>query len=465
MRSVRVHAILPAILGIATVLFWAASPAGAAVLHVENFGVDGSGCGSAASPCRSISKAIENASDSDRIVVGPGVYGDLNGDGILPNSSGEEFGGSACTPSGALTAAVCINKSLTVESSVGAGATLINTSNVNLTPLGATVQVVAFKAVFGGRERGFSIAPHPKSHGIHVGRPTSYPEGVEVTGNLVLAGSIMVFGGTSNTLTGNVVIGPVAPYPDLAKVIYLVRGDHDRLTENVAIGSRTLSGFEEDGFKVEGAYHRITRNSAIQTHAAFVLDDYGSTLSENEADRNEYGFVVYPFSGVTMPATELKNNRARNSVWYGFSIFNHDAILTGNVATGNAVQGFALAGGSIVMRHNVSSNNRGGALFSMGGRVDAQLNTFAGNLEAGVYTETDMLNLTRNNIFGNGFGGQGQGDANCGLVNNSGALVDARRNFWGAPTGPGPDPADAICDISPSTTSSVPFAPTPFPVP
>lgn len=52
-----------------------------ASLVVANNGTDSSSCGSSVSPCRSISQAIENASSGETIWVGPGIYGDLSGDG------------------------------------------------------------------------------------------------------------------------------------------------------------------------------------------------------------------------------------------------------------------------------------------------------------------------------------------------------------------------------------------------
>ena len=65
-------------------LFAATAGAGhAATLYVANNGVDGAGCGTRLAPCRSIRQAIGLASDGDRIIIGPGRYGDLNGDGAF----------------------------------------------------------------------------------------------------------------------------------------------------------------------------------------------------------------------------------------------------------------------------------------------------------------------------------------------------------------------------------------------
>ena len=52
-----------------------------AALYVTNNGVDNQACGTKAAPCRSISQAIAYAKDGDKILVGPGRYGDLNGNG------------------------------------------------------------------------------------------------------------------------------------------------------------------------------------------------------------------------------------------------------------------------------------------------------------------------------------------------------------------------------------------------
>ena len=51
---------------------------------------------------------------------------------------------------------------------------------------------------------------------------------------------------------------------------------------------------------------------------------------------------------------------------------------------------------------------------------------------------TAFLKVNKNNIYGNGTDG-----SNCGItVYHTGA--DARNNYWGAATGPGPDPADQV---------------------
>src|ERR1700675_4363355 len=70
----------------------------ATTLYVANDGSDGSGCagcGPKGSPCRSMSCAIANAVDGDKVIVGPGAYGDLDGDGAL-GGAGEEAAAAGC---------------------------------------------------------------------------------------------------------------------------------------------------------------------------------------------------------------------------------------------------------------------------------------------------------------------------------------------------------------------------------
>ena len=64
--------------------------AAAATLWTSNVGSDSGSCGTSSSPCRSISQAIENATDGDTIWVGPGHYGDVNGDGNFTGPGDEQ---------------------------------------------------------------------------------------------------------------------------------------------------------------------------------------------------------------------------------------------------------------------------------------------------------------------------------------------------------------------------------------
>jgi len=47
---------------------------------------------------------------------------------------------------------------------------------------------------------------------------------------------------------------------------------------------------------------------------------------------------------------------------------------------------------------------------------------------------------------------------NCGLLNSEIAGLNARDNYWGSPTGPGPAPANYVCNTNSASTITAPYA-------
>lgn len=116
-------------------------------LYVANNGLDSPVCGAAATPCRSISQGFLNAAAGDTLVVGPGKYGE-NGSGSV-DTPGEEFGSTIPGSN----AGVYVNKPLTIVSSAGAEATLIDVVGTSY----AAVQLAVDGVTFGARNSGFTI--------------------------------------------------------------------------------------------------------------------------------------------------------------------------------------------------------------------------------------------------------------------------------------------------------------------
>ena len=95
---------------------------------------------------------------------------------------------------------------------------------------------------------------------------------------------------------------------------------------------------------------------------------------------------------------------------------------------------------------------------------------------------TEAVTATGNGLYGNGVGlfahgpftgtiehnafvGSSFEGGNCGVANNGIPNLDVTENYWGAATGPGPDPADTTCGANAASTFvTVPFLRTPFPV-
>jgi hypothetical protein len=69
--------------------------AGLGHVHVGPDGTDSPTCGSEFDKCRSISQGIKNARPWATVNVHPGIYGDINGNGVI-GEPGEESGGPDC---------------------------------------------------------------------------------------------------------------------------------------------------------------------------------------------------------------------------------------------------------------------------------------------------------------------------------------------------------------------------------
>jgi hypothetical protein len=166
----------------------------------------------------------------------------------------------------------------------------------------------------------------------------------------------------------------------------------------------------------------------------------------------------------------VANNVAIGNTVLGFGVGGESVYLRGNVATSNGA-GFSVIGQRALLERNVASGNVGpGTGDGFGFRlalteVRFVRNTAVGNKGRGVLLLPDSPTtavFSQNNMYGNDV------VSNCGFVNQSGATVDATRNYWGAPTGPGPDPADNAgpgsgCDLVGATIVK-PFASQPFTV-
>jgi parallel beta-helix repeat protein len=132
----------------------------------------------------------------------------------------------------------------------------------------------------------------------------------------------------------------------------------------------------------------------------------------------------------------VKGNLAAGNAPHGFAVFDSNHTLSGNIAIDNAL-GFTIADGStnILLTGNAALGNLAPGVLIGGGA-----------------TGVTNVSVIKGSIFGN------DNAANCGLQNDSSSAINATGNFWGAMTGPGPDPADLVCDTGGGTTTFAPFA-------
>jgi hypothetical protein len=317
------------------------STATAERLHVETNGNDTSTCGDRRSPCRSISRAIENASAGDVILVGPGRYGDANADGDF-NDSGDEPAevGFGCY------CVVKIGKTVTVVSDLGAHMTVIDAPLVNVEQI---VQITASDATFGLSGQGFYINPSPAGF-------AGVPTGIQV-----VAGS------------------------------------------GVTVGGNHVTGARSRGIRAEGTQHRIVNNVVMGSSAGLSITGTGSVIIGNGAEGNSSVGAELGGSGHV-----VEDNAFTGNLGIGLQIGSDDSLVQGNAIVGNHAEGIRILG-----------------LAAM---------------------------ITKNNIYGN----------LCGVQNVSNSTAAAPNNFWGSELGPGPDPADQICDLVGSVTFFDPPAQKPF---
>jgi hypothetical protein len=333
------------------VLFAVAPSVHGSTLYVANNGLDGvlclnvGGCGSKAFPCRSITRAICNAVAGDTIVVGPGRYGDLDGDGT-PGETGEEIGSPGC---GCM---LSVNKPVKLRSSEGAAATVIDAHTVDVIQ---NVLIIADGGAFGQPGQGFTVTNTARLGG----------------------GAGIVIDSTNVKVRGNQLVvtpPPIGGFPGAG--IATVDATQTILIE----GNQVIGWF-----------------SGIEVHGA------GKTVSKNQVS------------------------------------------LSGE-------QGISATGASVVVGNVVTASDRGIHLM---GAASAVGNAVYGNREGIVVAGPFSGSIEKNNVFGN---------KDCGLAVISGASALAAHNYWGAPTGPGSDPADDVCTLPGSTFTVTPFATHPFSV-
>jgi hypothetical protein len=385
--------------------------AAAPVVYVANNGIDAASCGTQAHPCRSITQAMANAAAGSIILVGPGIYGDINGDGKF-DLPGEEKPQSTIInlPPGNVpvepSCVVCILKPLHLVSRYGAESTIIDAGGASYN----VVEIIAQNVTFGDVGRGFTV--------MHAG------------------------------------LGP--PAFNGGDGVYLIAGPA-RVSGNIATAN------QEAGFDLVPGGESIFGSPEHYSLAGNVV------AAGNRAIGNGVGFRL---GSVAAGAVQLSDATAIGNEAAGVRILGtapHSLTHSNVSSNGNGVY---IGGGQFEVTHNLIAANRGyGVLFFdkdeiLRGSNRVMLNDIVGNgVGVSIDRTTVGITLNQNNIYGNGTDG-----SNCGLAIEENG-VNATNNYWGAPSGPGSDPADhwgqqPHCDGTiPDGSGQVvatPFAKTPF---
>jgi hypothetical protein len=287
-------------------------------LYVANNGTDDVTCGlEGMAPCRSISRAIAHASAGDQIVVGPGLYGDINRDASVDatGDSGEENRVTVppveCPLVGVSTnwALIHVDKRLTIVSRDGAGATVIDAGGQFFENY-IGVNIAADGVVFGKRGKGFTIRNGAIAVNVNGGIADA-----SVQGNVAECHMGFVAGACDGA-------GPMA-----AGTV---------LKANTA-ASDSIAGFQ-------------------------VFDDT-AVISGNLAKANLYsGFILFGGAGVV-----LRKNIAVDGLYRGYILYDPSpgVVFSKNAAIGNMDAGvFLISPGTAAIAMSIGDN----ALFGNGKR-------------------------------------------------------------------------------------------------
>jgi hypothetical protein len=281
-------------------------------LYVATNGVDTADCGpEGLLPCRSISRAIAHAVAGDEIIVGPGVYGDINRFDLVDPSgdSGEES--PVLVPeiqcpflgAGVNLAMIHIDKPLTIVSRDGAGSTVIDAGD-QFPENYVAVNIAADGVVFGKRGKGFTV--RNASIGINVG-------------------------------------------PGVADAA--VQGNVAECYMGFVVGSCDAVGARAEGTVLKG------NTAAPNSMVGFYVFDQSAVVSGNLAKAN----LAYGFAVLAGADTVLTGNLAVDGLASGFFVASEVATpraFTRNAAIGNMDAGlFVIASGLTAAEMTIEKNS------------------------------------------------------------------------------------------------------------
>jgi hypothetical protein len=335
----------------AVAAFAATGDAWADTKWVANYGLDGTGCGALATPCRSISQAMENAIAGDTIMVRAGRYGDLNRDQDF-DDPGEEH------PDATDICVVCIRKPLRILSESGPTTTLIDGAGGERPLFARVVLVAADNVLFGDDGKGFTLTGG--LYGLVVSSTRSLAS-VRIAENVAIdnpgTGFYAATGAVKferNTAVRSITGFHADDHPRITLLTYL----NNVATEN--IGS---------GFNLGGQRAIVSGNVAVRnTGPGFVLHVPDVRVENNTAAHNgDQGFLILPSNPPSFEhaPTFVSSFRQNTLIGNGF-----DGLLVSNPVSFGALEHNNFIGNGV----GVPPNDRCGIRNESLTRIDASRN-------------------------------------------------------------------------------------------
>jgi hypothetical protein len=431
----------------------------AATLQVTNDGADSATCGPQSKPCRSISQAIENASDGDTIEVGAGRYGAISGS-VDFSGPGDEHPQQSFTPDFYPGCIVCITKAVHIFSLHGAAVTIIE--GLPSDQFSSNVVISHDGVVFGRESGGFTITGGNQNGLVIDQQSLGSIFGIVLQHNIVVAGNVDLGDKSGFVFHGLNFVDVACPVPSCRATAQIMFSGNQAINNPGGGFSVTVGLFHGGPITLQG-------NLASGGGTGFEVD----TGSQNES-----------FEAGSAQSVQLLGNVAVHNV-AGFSA-NVPGQIVGNTAAGNSEFGFLVVPGGAPFRDNSAIGNDGpGAIiqFSPDGTNPGpmpQFQTFTGNNFYGNDRNRPVLSLAPPLALSNATYNPGP-SARCGVL-NLGALaavvgqdaggnppaitLPATDNFWGSTHGPQTNgSADAVggaCDQNGGVTLAKKFATIPF---
>jgi hypothetical protein len=239
---------------------------------------------------------------------------------------------------------------------------------------------------------------------------------------------------------------------DGAAATIIDASDVDVSTNVLVITTNATFGKPGKGFMVTGTMRSGGRGMAI--------DAANIAIRGNQfiGDRNSYTDVGIE-TLQTAASILIEGNQVHG--WFSYGIFagGGGTTVRKNKLSFNAFVAIGANGGAAVLGNILTANFHG---MSLGDPANAIGNAIIGNGAEGVTASSGVLQRT--NVFENGE--KNVAATECGLLSiaSSASDLDATDNYWGASTGPGPDPADDAATATCGPADVTPFATAPFKV-
>lgn len=219
----------------------------------------------------------------------------------------------------------------------------------------------------------------------------------------------------------------------------------------VRIAGNTATGVRIHGFTVtSNGFMDVNNNVAHNLPGAgFIISSLQESqrvyLHHNQAYNNNQGIQSGSRGRHEVAYNDVTNNLGTGiAVDFAPSLIHHNTVAGNDIgiASNSWSSEFPPSAGPLLYRNSLIGNQRFGIMVTSGPglpvRTVVRENNFIGNALA-IPPE----------FFG----------PNCGLANFTGQTLNAANSYWGAASGPGPDPADVACGNDPVTT--IPFARSP----